>query len=730
MTSQANLPARQAPAGAAENFVLVEAPANGGGSQDDSFALFEFDLLDIWSAVYRSRWWVAGITGFCVLAALVFSLLTTPIYRSVATVQIEQQAAQVTGTEEQQPNTSGLEAERFLQTELDIVRSRRVARLVAEDTGVFGNEIFLEAMDESVDPISIPGLSVEEAQEEKVINILQDNLDVSIPPDSRLAQLAFESPDPQLSARIANSFAENYIRGNLQRKFDTSSYAREFLAQRLDEVRGELEEAERAALEYAKDTQIVSAPGQGTITAASLSQLNEQFSRAQAERIAAEQKWRRAQQTTPLAIPEVLRNSAIQALLQDRANLMAEQEEQLQRRRENFPSVQQTNAQIEEINSQIDDIATAIRSSIRNEYASALGEEQQLAQRIAQLRDATLAEQTQAVELGILQRSADTNRQLYQQLLRRLNELNAEAGIQSNNLSLVDRAVVPRFPVSPNLPLNLALALVFGVLLSAIYVFLKTQLIDVIRTPEEVKSKLGLPLLGVIPMIDSDSIEYMEMLQDVKEPLTEAYATTRTALSLSSASGIPQTLAFTSTQASEGKSSTCLAIGMGAAKIGKRVLIIDADLRRPNQHTLIGLDNEHGLSDVLAGNGNAEAYIQRTPIANMDFIASGGRPPAPTELISSPAFMVMLEQMKEKYDIILLDSPPLLGLADALLLASLAENIVYTIESGRNRAASVRNSIEKLHQSGATISGVILTKFDSSESGYAYDASGAYSYSY
>lgn len=699
---------------------------------DEGAHLFDFDLLDIWSAVYRSRWWIAAIVAGCFLLALVYALLSTPIYRATATVQIEQQAAQVTGTEEKQQNSSGLEAERFLQTELDIIRSRRIARAVAEDLGFFSNEQFLLVMGEETDPPTIAGLTPQESLEQKIVNILQDSLDVSIPPDSRLAQIAFESPDPQLSARVANSFAENYIRGNLQRKFDTSSYAREFLAQRLDEVRSELEESERSALDYARNTEIVATQDGArgsTLTVASLTQLNEALSNAQAERIAAEQRWRRAEQTSPLAIPEVLKNQAVQALLQDRAKLQAEYEQQLERRRENFPSVRQTNAQIAEINQQINEIAMAVRSSIRNEYTAALGEEQQLAERISQLKSETLLEQTQAVELGILQRAADTNRQLYQQLLRRLNELNAEAGIQSNNLSLVDRAVVPSYPVSPNLIVSVILALLAGMVISAIFVFLRSQIFEMIRTPEDVRTKLAKPLLGVIPKSVIDRTEYFDALQDVKETITEAYATSRASLTLSSPSGLPKTLVFTSTQAGEGKSSSCLAIGLGAAKIGKRVLIIDADLRRPNQHTLLGLDNERGLSDVLAGSGGSE-LIQKTGAANLDFMSSGGRPPAPTELFSSPEFALFIERMKGEYDLVLLDSPPLLGLADAMLIGSVGENIVYIIESGRNRSSAVRNALEKLQRVGAHISGVILTKFDAGESGYAYSDAGEYKYSY
>lgn len=703
----------------------------GGGARA---SLFQFDLFDIWASVYRSRWWILGIIAAFIVLSIIYSLLATPIYQATATVKIEEQAAQVTGTEELQQASGGLEAERFLQTQLDIVRSRRVAREVAEDLNLFSSDRIFEILGENPAPPVIPGVTPEEAREQKVINVLLENMDVSIPAGSRLSRITFESPDPQFSASAANSFADKYISSNLQLKFDTSSYAREFLGQRLDEVRAELEQSERDALEYARSNQIVATDGGNgtgaTLTASTLSQLNKAYSEAQARRIAAEEKWQQARSGRLLEIPEVLRNSAVQSLVQDRAELEADYEKELERRRENFPSVRQARAEITEIDKQIADIGTAIRASIRNDYEAARGEEKQLETRISQLRDNTLTEQTQAVELGIRNRSAQTNRQLYEQLLGRLNELNAESGIQSNNLSLVDRAVVPAYPISPNPIVNLILAIFAGLFVSAIFVFLRGQLFDLVRSPEDVRSRTNTALLAVIPKSGSERGDILEVLQDVKEPITEAYATARANIALASPEGLPRVLVFTSTVQGEGKSSSCLAIGVGLAKLGKRVLIIDADLRRPSQHGMLKVPNDRGLADLLTGSDDFAGMVRGTEIAGLSVLPSGGVSPAPTELISSMQFKGVIEQAKSEFDVVLLDSPPVLALADALLVSSIGHNVIYVIEAGRNRATAVKNAIERLTVSKATIRGTLLTKFDATDAGYLYSQDGEYTYEY
>lgn len=698
--------------------------------------LISIDLEAIWAAIYRSRFWIAGIVLGCLLLGVVITILSTPIFRAIATVQIDQEAAKVLGTEDADATASIFDSDRFLQTQLDVIRSRSLAQAVAEDLQLFDNPRFLEQMNVDAGSVEASVLPPEEAQRELVIETLDENLSVSLPLDSRIASIAFNSPDGSLAARIANSFAENYIRNNLQRKFDTSSYAREFLQEQLQEAAIRLAESERAALEYARRTRVIDASNAAdasrystanprSLVTATLVQLNSDYSAALSRRIAAQQAWETARAQDPINLPQALNNLAVQNLLEERAKVQAEYEQELQRRKEEFPSVKQAKARLDELDRQINTIATSIQQTIKASYEIALEQERALESQIVQLKTETLDEQELGVQLGILQRQTANDRQLYDLLLTRFNALNAEAGVQANNVSIVDRATRPVEPVSPNIPLNLALALLGGIGLAGLFVFGREQFFDMLRTPDDVARKLSLPLLGASPKADEGQ-SVQELILDPKTEVSEHYASLRSSLVLATSHGLPKSLAFTSAVQGEGKSSSCYATAVALSRIGKRVLVIDLDLRRPNQHNLFGIKNGEGMSDLLTGNKQAAEVTHATEHEGIFFIPSGGIPPNPTDMLASPALRTVLQDLNTQYDIVLVDSPPTLGLADAIEIASVTEGCLFVTEAGRNRANNVRGSISRLQGGGAKVLGVLMTKFDAKSAGYSY----SYGYSY
>jgi capsular exopolysaccharide synthesis family protein len=707
-------------------------------NEDDyeSGGLISIDLEAIWAAIYRSRFWIAGIVLGCLLLGVVITILSTPIFRAEATVQIDQEAAKVLGTEDTDATAAIADSDRFLQTQLDVIRSRALAQAVAEDLQLFNNPRFLEQMNVDGSSVESSILPPEEAQRELVIETLEENLGVSLPIDSRIASIAFNSPDGSLAARVANSFAENYIRSNLQRRFDTSTYAREFLQEQLRAAAIQLADSERAALEYARRTRVIdasnAADATGNVAAnprslvtATLVQLNSDYSAALSRRIATQQAWEETRSKDPLTLPQALDNLAVQRLLEERAKVQAEYEQELQRRKEEFPSVKQAKARLDELDRQIDAIATSIQQTIRANYEIALEQESALEAQIAQLKTETLNEQERGVQLGILQRQIANDRQLYDLLLSRFNELNAEAGVQANNVSIIDRATRPVDPVSPNIPLNLALALLAGVGLAGLFVFGREQFFDMLRTPDDVSRKLSLPLLGASPKVDEgESVQ--ELILDPKTEVSEHYASLRSSLILATSHGLPRSLAFTSAVQGEGKSSSCFATALALSRIGKSVLVVDLDLRRPNQHNMFGIKNGEGMSDLLTGNKRVTDVTHATGHDGVFFIPSGGIPPNPTDMLASPALRTILQELSTQYDIVLVDSPPTLGLADAIEIASVTEGCMFVTEAGRNRANNVRGSINRLQAGGANVLGVLMTKFDAKSAGYSY----SYGYSY
>lgn len=696
------------------------------------------NLREISAIVYRSRWWVAGIVGACILLAVAYALLTTRLYDSSVSIEVRQEAEKVLGTEaDREGAASKGDADRFLQTQLDIIRSRGVAAAVAQSLGLFRGESFLDRMDVELPELpSESRISPDQLRREFVVDTLRDNLKVEYTGNTRIAQLTFRSPDPALSAQVANAYADNYIRNNLARKFDSSAYALEFLRNQLREAQGRLEASEQAALRYARDTRIVDASnaavGTGdptrpqSLVTAQLVQLNQAYSAAVAERIQAEQQWERVAKLPLLTIPQVLSNPAVQNLLDRRAQARAVYEQQRQTRREDYPAVRDARAQAVELDAQVNAVAANIRSSVRAPFDVALAREREIDSQLERLKSSTLAEQNQGIQLSILRREADTNRQQYDVLLRRYNALNAEAGVQTNNLSVVDRADVPRRPAWPRLPLILALAVATGLVLSAIAIILREQLFDAVRTPDDVTDRLNIPLIGTVPLVE----DAKAALADPKSGISEAYGSIRTMLSLASETGLPRTLMVTSSQAGEGKSTACYALAISLARAGLRVLVADIDIRRPNMHNMFDLPNKVGVTNVLAGQTTIQEAKTTIPGMSIDVLTTGGTAPNPAELISSKQMLRLIEETAQAYDVVLFDSAPVLALADAVILSARVDATMFVIESGRNTVRNVIGATNRLRSSEGNIAGAILTKFDPGRLGYGNADDYGYTYQY
>lgn len=721
------------------NSQLAE-PAAAGYEQSDYREESEssIDLREIYAALFRSRFILMGIVAACLIVGIAVTLLMTRKYDGIATVEVRQEAEKVLGTEADREGASTkIDVERFLDTQLDLVRSRMVAIAVAEELGLFRPD-FLETMKIDAKPEADGVLTEQEARRELVIKTLMDNLDVSYTGQTRILIIRFVSPDARLSARIANAYANNYIKSNLERKSDSSSYALNFLRSQLNEAQARLEESERASLEYARRTRIVdasNAAGTGTGTesnqpqsliTAQLVQLNEAYSSAVAARVAAEQRWRQTASMPLLNIPEVLSNQAVQGLLEQRATVEAEYKEQLETRKAEFPTVRQAAAKLKEIDRQLNALTRNIRGSVESQYQVARSQEQQLQRQLDDLKGRTLLEQNQSIQLSILRREADTNRQQYESLLRRFNQLNAESGVQANNLGVVDRAVAKSKPSSPNVILNILMSLIAGVVFSGLYLIAQMQLFDRIRTTVDVTDRLRLPLLGAIPHSD----DVIEDMVDQKSAIAESFNLVRTGLAMSSQGGAPGTAMMTSTQASEGKTSCCVSLAIGFSRLGKSVLLIDLDLRRPNVHRLVNLPNKAGASSVLSGQATAQSVIQSSSYPGLDVMTAGPIPPSPTDLIMGSQLDSLLAEMRTVYDLVLIDSPPVLALADAEILSNRIDTTMFVIESGRNSRKAVLNATNRIVRNGANIAGVVLTKYDPGELGYGYSSEYAYAYDY
>lgn len=563
----------------------------------------------------------------------------------------------------------------------------------------------------------------------QVNQALRENLVVSLPRTTRVVPVSFDSSDPTLAAQIANRYVQNLIAGNLQRHFDTSKYSKEFLQNQLQVTKARLEQSERALLDYARSVGLVDPSAGGgdpnsmsnnaprSLTSANLIDLNQSLAQARAARIQAEGRWSAAQATPTMSLPEVLGNPAIQQMTQRRAELQSNYEQELQRRMPDHPSVKQAAAAIRELDRQINALASGIRSSIRNQYDITRRQEAQLSGTVGQLKGATLAEQQLGIRYNILKREVETNRELYNGLLQRFKEVSAELGVTSNNISIVDRAEAPLLPISPRPFVNLTLALLLGMVIAGAAVFVREMFQDGVRTPDEVEGRFGLPLLGHVPRIAGDAVTMSEM-SDPGSLVSEAYQTIRTSLELSTEAGTPKTMLITSSRSGEGKSTSALVMARDAARAGRKVLLIDADMRRPSLHQALGVSKNPGLSSFLTQQLAAEAVILETDTPGLSFMPSGPRPPNPAELVSGMAIRTLLKYLSKRFDQIIIDGPPVLGLADAPRLASIVDATMLVIEANRSQRGAIEGAIRRLAAARAHLIGAVLVKFDISKADF------------
>ncbi len=684
-----------------------------------------FNVRHVLALLRANALLIAAIILAALGIALVSTLLMTPKYTATTSMQINEQADRVLKEgDDTLAQANMYDFDRFLQTQIDILRSRGLAQRVAQSLKLSSDPAFFRAMGVEPPPAETPASAVRDMAS----GMLSGNLKVDLPRGSRIVLLNFTSNDPQVSARVANAYVREFIAASLQRKYDSSSYARNFVSEQLTEVKGRLEGSERALNDYARAAGLfrmrepvegegASDAGSASITNTSLMQLNRAANDARAARISAEGRWRVVAAGNALSQPEVLSNPSVQALLTQRADIQAKLQLDRARHLPDHPSAIQLTAQFSEIDRQLNAVIGNVRASLRSQYDAALAAENRLDSKVNELKVSSMAEQDRSVQYNIIAREANTNRILYDGLLQRFKELNAAAGLSASNISVVDAAEPPGGPSSPNLMANLLVALFIGSVLAAGLVLLRDQFDDSIRVPEDIEHKLQLSLLGVIPLSTND----LDLdLLDPKSSVSEAYNSLGGSLLYSTSAGLPQVLLVTSAQPTEGKSTTSYAVANGLARIGRRVVLIDVDLRRPSLHRRVGGDNKLGVTTLLTSDASIDSVVLADKQPGLSLITSGPVPPSPTELIASQRMHALIDELAEKFDVVVIDSPPVLGLADAPLLSPMADGVMMVIEADRGRRGTLKNALRRLRAMRPIILGAVLTKFDSTKNANSY----------
>ncbi len=731
VSSSANLPVRRADAG--DLNLQSAGTISVQGARSNEPEEFNIDLLGLWQILLKRRWTIAATVALLFVIGLIVSLMITPIYRATSSVQIDREMINV--TDNSNPLTDLWMDPDYINTQYQNLQSRELAARVLTDIGYQNAKRF-----ESVFPPSaaqqlrtwlgggkkqpLRGADKQKAEKAAAIGrvgVFMRGFTIEPVRNTRLVKIHYNSTDPAFAILAANSLAEAFQNRNLETRFETSNYAKTYLEDQLKQLKIRLEDSEAQLVRVAQKEQIVGSGGEdvGSLPEQNLGALNAALAKAKEDRIRAQSDWQQAQSSIGMVtFGETGSNSIIRPLQEKRSALSAEYQNKLGTFKPAYPQMLQLKAQIDELDKQIAQEISAIKSAIRAEYESALQNENMISAQVSQLKGEAIDLQGRSIQYNIYKREVDTNRQLYEATLQRYKEIGVAAGVGLNNILIVDKAVAAG-KFRPNIPLNLAVSLFLGLIAGILLALLLEYLDDTLKSPDDIEKRLGLPVLGVIPKL-AENVTLEAALADPRSGFSEAYRSVRTSLQFATSHGVPRTLLLTSASPGEGKSTASLALARNFSELGRRVLLIDADMRNPSLHKKMALDNGNGLSNFLSGAASLTDVLHYTEMVGLAVITTGPLPPNPAELLHDDNMRRLLADGGELYDLVIIDGPPVMGLADAPILANLSEGVMLVVQAGSTRKGLAINAVKRLQAARAQIVGVLINKFEPKFAAYGY----------
>jgi len=731
-------------------------------------------LIDYWRIILKRKWVILLCFLIATVTVFIANMRMTPIYRATATIKIAPEQSNILPYKDVVADSAGWAArDEYVQTQHRILRSKSLAdrvihamhldediRFIGRNEPSFFDELqstvagwFSPDGEESDKPAAAPA-PVIQSQYSPLVGAFLGGLEVDPVRDTQLVQVSFNSPDPHLAYEVINTFANEYIQHNFETRYQATNQATDFLQKQITQLQARLEKSEENLIHYARDKNIMVLDEQQDVVFQKLSELNAALTAAQSERIKKESLYKIATSIKdPMAnFPNMLRNSAIMELERELAQRQQEYARMSSTFKDEWPEMKAMTLQMEETEKQLRrEKQEAITNTI-TEYETVRQQERLLQEAFEIQSELSNAVKEHLIQYNILKREVETNKNIYEGMLQRLKEASVATGLKSSNIEIVDRAEFPGAPAKPKKTMNLLLGMIVGLLVGVGMAFFLEYIDNTIKTPEEVETLTSLPALGLIPsqlpndiregraasntslMLAQQSREERRQLDltvhlDPSSSIAEAYRSLRTSILLSNPDAPPRTFLFTSPRPKEGKTTASLNTAIALAKIGKRVALIDLDLRKPRVHKVFGIDSQQGMSTFLAGTSDLAPLIQQTEIDNLFVIPAGPIPPNPAELLSSLRMHQSLELLKEYFDHIVIDTPPLLTVADARILSNLLDGVILVVRSGDTPRQILLQAQKSLQLIKAKILGILINDADLTSADYYYYSKYYYYYS-
>jgi succinoglycan biosynthesis transport protein ExoP len=702
----------------------------------------ETHLLDRLAVIHRYRAIAASVFVLTALAVVLQSYGAIPMYRAHVRVLIEdERTTEIPGLSTS--NQFFEDPEPYYETQYRILQGRDLARRVVGKVGLHTLPEFNGSAKPAGGPLTLfrtletrfrrlvspkPAKTEgprpdETADESTYVDAFLGHLSVVPARGTRLVDVVFESKDPEFAALAANTLAAEYVEQNLAVKQQSTQNMLEWLAKEIENQQGKVQEAESMLADYRDRQNAMSLDDKQNIVLARLNKMNDDVVQAKTRKARSEVLFGQIRALTPAQLaesPAIAQNVQVataKGRVQDAQRTLVQLSEKYGER---HPEIQKANASLQESGRQYDFEVARAAQAIKNDYDTAVLEEQTFAQNLNAAKSEAQDLSRLGVDYNLMEREAESNRQVYEALLKRQNELRVASNSRANNVRIVDNAEVPKGPTGSGSRRSWPIGIALGLLLAVAVPFGLDYINDTIKTPEDVARHLKLPFLGLVPSIRGDKHPLLAS-SHVPHDFAEAFRSLRTSL-LSKYEGTGTKLVvFTSAQPLEGKTTTAVNVAMALAYGGARVLVIDADMRRPGLHRPLRLTNERGLSQVLIGQARVRDVIQRTVDPNLLAITAGRVPPNPSELLTSERMKTLLTNLRQgPFDWIIIDTPPVLAVTDAVVLAPLVSGVTFIIGAEMTRRRLAERALETIMSTGPKHVSVVLNKVDFARNKYYY----------
>lgn len=698
--------------------------------------------------LYKHRFAAAAALMVIVGLAAAYVFNATPLFEARTQLLIEVDNPDVIQLRESTEARLQLTTDDY-QTEYAILRSRSLARRTLDTLNLWEHPEFTGKTDPGRMALmvgwvtSLPGRLVglfstpeetrpeegESAAQSIVINRFLTRLGVQPVTNSRLVDVTFRSGDPTLAARVANSLARNYIDQSVEQRFEAAKTAADWLEARLREQRDRLEEGRTNLQRYRERNNAAPLDSAQNIVTQKLGDLNAAVTRAETERIEKQAAYERLEQihndqTALDAFPAIMANTFIQQLKSEVAGLRRQEQELADRLGDRHPDMIKIRTNLESADTRLKSEINKVVQAVENEYLAAQAQEQRLLRELSGQQQQVLELDRKSIDYGVLQREVNSNQQVFDSLLQRAKELGLSGELRTTNVRIVDQAEPPQETVAPRKGQTLVMAFLFGLVI-AVGLAVGIEKFDTrIKLPAEISAQLGLPYLGLVPEIPKrHRVAATPLMNNGSPPaVTSAFEDLSANVMIMSDPETPRVIVVTSAGPGEGKTLVASNLAVAIAEMGQRVVLIDIDMRRPRVHEVFSISRTPGLTDLLAAEVKASEAVKRTKVAGLWLLPAGHTPEnSAAFLYGSPNFKMMLRDFSTRFDWIIIDSPPVLAVADTTLIVQDVAGVVFVVNTKTTSRDAAQAAIERLDQAGAKFYGAVLNRANIERHGYYYD---------